>query len=114
MPSTAALFAGAVAELETGFRDIEPELRGMAGEQLAGREDRWVFQWRQGLIAEELLAAATDIRAARGGALSVTPVGATRSTMTAPRRPRADRGTRGAQLGQGRYRGAVGSCFRLM
>jgi nucleotide-binding universal stress UspA family protein len=63
MPSMAALSSGAVAELETTFDDVEQELRGMAGDQLHGREDRWDFERRQGLIAEELLAAAKDIAA---------------------------------------------------
>ena len=35
MPSTAALSPGAVGELETGFDDVEQELRTVAGEQLA-------------------------------------------------------------------------------
>ena len=61
MPSMAALSPGAVTELETGFDDIEQELRSMTGEQLRGREERWDFERRQGPIAEELLAAARDV-----------------------------------------------------
>jgi nucleotide-binding universal stress UspA family protein len=53
------------AELETGFDDIEQKLRTMAGQQLRGIEQSWGFQRRQGLIAEELIAAAKDIRVAR-------------------------------------------------
>lgn len=75
LPSMAALSAGAVAELETGFDDIEQELRGMAEEQLQGREERWGFERRQGLIAEELLAAAKDTRAAHPEATVVILVG---------------------------------------
>jgi nucleotide-binding universal stress UspA family protein len=75
MPSMASLSAGAVAELETGFDDIELELRSMAGDQLQGREDRWGFQRRQGPIAEELLAAARDIHAAHPDATVVIVVG---------------------------------------
>lgn len=60
MPSMAALSPGAVAELETDFDDVERELRTMIGEQLRGREERWSFERRQGLIAEELLAAAKE------------------------------------------------------
>jgi hypothetical protein len=37
MPSMAALSPGAVSELETGFDEIEQELRTAAGEQLRGR-----------------------------------------------------------------------------
>jgi nucleotide-binding universal stress UspA family protein len=64
MPSMAALSPGAAGELETGFDDIEQELRTMAGEQLRGFEQSWGFERRQGMIAEELIAAAKDIRAA--------------------------------------------------
>jgi nucleotide-binding universal stress UspA family protein len=38
LPSMAALSAGAVAELEIGFNDVEQELRAQAAEQLQGRE----------------------------------------------------------------------------
>jgi nucleotide-binding universal stress UspA family protein len=75
MPSMAALSAGAVTELETGFDDIEQELRTMIGEQLRGREERWGFERRQGPIAEELLAAARDIGAAHLDATVVILVG---------------------------------------
>ncbi len=75
MPSMAALSSSAVAELETSFDDIERELRNMAGEQLEGREERWGFERRQGMIAEELLAAAKDIGAAHPDATVVIVVG---------------------------------------
>jgi nucleotide-binding universal stress UspA family protein len=75
MPSMAALSPGAVAELETGFDDVEQELRSMAGEQLRGREDRWGFERREGLIAEELLAAARDMHAGHPDATVVIVVG---------------------------------------
>ena len=58
IPSMASLSAGAVTELESGFNDIEQELRTMVGEQLHGRETRWEFGRREGPIAEELIAAA--------------------------------------------------------
>jgi nucleotide-binding universal stress UspA family protein len=75
MPSMAALSPGAVAELETGFDDIEEELRTMAGEQLRGLEQSWGFGRRQGLIAEELIAAVEDIRATLPLATVVIVVG---------------------------------------
>ena len=75
MPSMAALSAAAVTELETGFDDIEQELRTMVGEQLRGREERWGFERRQGLVAEELLAVAKDTGAAHPGATAVIVVG---------------------------------------
>ena len=75
LPGVDALSADAVAELEVNFDDIEQELRGMAGERLRGREDRWGFERRRGLIAEELLAAADDARAAHPGATVAIAVG---------------------------------------
>jgi nucleotide-binding universal stress UspA family protein len=75
LPSMAALSPGAVSEMETGFEDIERELRTMAAEQLRGREDRWDLERRQGLITEELLAAARDTAAAHPTATVVIVVG---------------------------------------
>jgi nucleotide-binding universal stress UspA family protein len=75
MPSMAALSPGAVTELETDFDDVEQELRAMAGEQLRGREERWSFHRRQGLIAEELIAAGRDLSAAHPHGTIVIVVG---------------------------------------
>jgi nucleotide-binding universal stress UspA family protein len=75
LPSMAALSPGAVAELENDFDDVEQELRAMAAEQLRGREQDWGFQRRQGLIAEELIAAAKDLGAAHAHATVVIVVG---------------------------------------
>jgi nucleotide-binding universal stress UspA family protein len=75
MPSMAALSAGAVTELETGFDDIEQELRRRVREQLRGREERWDLERRQGIIAEELLATAKDIGDAHTDATVVIVVG---------------------------------------
>src|ERR1700693_384944 len=57
MPRTAALSPGGVGDRETGFDDVERELRTAAGEQLGGRVAGWGFERRQGLIAEELISA---------------------------------------------------------
>jgi nucleotide-binding universal stress UspA family protein len=73
--SVAALSPGAVAELEQGFDEIEQELRTAAGEQLSGSVEGWGFERRQGLIAEELLAAAKDISAGYPDATVVIVVG---------------------------------------
>src|SRR5260370_21647176 len=75
MPTIAALSPGAVAEIEIGFDDVERELRAMVGEQLAGREESWSFERRQGLIGEELLAAVRDISGANPSAAVVLVVG---------------------------------------
>jgi nucleotide-binding universal stress UspA family protein len=75
MPSMAALSASAVTELENDFDDIEQQLRTMVAEQLGGREERWDFERRQGLIAEELLTAAKETGRANPGATVVIMVG---------------------------------------
>src|ERR1700736_6514428 len=59
LPSMDMLSADAVAEMEVNFDDIARELHDQASEQLRDREERWGFERRQGLIAEELIAAAT-------------------------------------------------------
>jgi nucleotide-binding universal stress UspA family protein len=81
MPSMASLSADAVSELEEDFDDVEQELRTLAGEQLRGREVRWEFERRQGLIAEDLIAAANDIRAAHPDATVVVVVGSSSQLM---------------------------------
>jgi nucleotide-binding universal stress UspA family protein len=75
LPSITALSPGAVAEMEADFDDVEQELRTMAAEQLNGREQGWGFQRRQGLIAEELIAAAKDLGAAQPDTTVVILVG---------------------------------------
>lgn len=75
MPSMAALSAAAVVELETDFKDIDQELRTMADAQLSSRVESWGFERRQGVIADELLAATRDIGAAHPDATVVLVVG---------------------------------------
>ena len=75
MPSMAALSPDAVVELENDFDDTAQELRTMAAEQLSDRDERWGFERRQGLIAEELIAAANDAAAAHPDATVVILVG---------------------------------------
>ena len=75
LPSIDMLSADAVAELEINFDDIALELRTVASEQLRGREERWRFDRRQGLITDELIAAATGIRDAHPGDTVVIVVG---------------------------------------
>jgi nucleotide-binding universal stress UspA family protein len=81
MPSMAALSPGAVTELETDFDDVEQELRTLASEQLRGHQMDWGFERRQGLIAEELIAAANEIRAAHPHATLVIVVGSSSQVM---------------------------------
>jgi nucleotide-binding universal stress UspA family protein len=48
--------------VEADFDEVAAELRIAAGEQLRDREERWRFEWRQGLVPDELIAAATHIQ----------------------------------------------------
>jgi nucleotide-binding universal stress UspA family protein len=81
LPSIDMLSAGAVAEMEANFDDIARELHTAASEQLRGREERWRFERRQGLIPEELIAAATGIREAHPGDTVVIVVGSSSHAM---------------------------------
>jgi nucleotide-binding universal stress UspA family protein len=75
LSSTVMMSAGAIAEMESDFDEIEQELRAQAAEQLRGRVEAWGFQRRQGLIADELIAAATGIRDTQAGQTVVIVVG---------------------------------------
>ena len=81
LSSVAMLSADAVAEMEVNFDDIARELHDQASEQLRGREERWEFARRQGLIAEELIAAATGLRDAHPGDTVVIAVGSSSHAM---------------------------------
>jgi len=75
LSSTVMMSAGAIAEMESDFDEIEQDLRAQAAEQLRGRVETWGFQRRQGLIADELIAAATGIRDTQAGQTVVIVVG---------------------------------------
>jgi nucleotide-binding universal stress UspA family protein len=62
LPAVDMLSAGAVAEMEVSFDEIERDLRVSVAKQLDGREDRWRFERGQGIITDQLLAAATNLR----------------------------------------------------
>jgi len=64
LSSLVMLSADAIAEMEQDFGEIEQELRASAAEQLHGRVEAWGFQRRQGMIAEELISAATSLQEA--------------------------------------------------
>ncbi len=81
LPSIDMLSAGAVAELEANFDDIARELHAGASEQLRGREERWRFERRQGLIQDQLIAAATDLRDAHPGDTVVIVAGSSSHAM---------------------------------
>jgi nucleotide-binding universal stress UspA family protein len=79
--STAMLSANALAEIESGFDDIEQELRTAAEERLRGREESWAFHRRQGMIVDELIAAANEIRDAHANDTVVIVVGSSSHAM---------------------------------
>ena len=81
LPSIDMLSPGAVAEMEAAFDEIAQELRTAAGEQLRGREERWEFERRQGLIADELIAAAAGISDAHPGDAVAIVVGSSSHAM---------------------------------
>jgi nucleotide-binding universal stress UspA family protein len=66
---------GAIAEMEADFDEIEKELRAQAAGQLHGRVETFEFQRRQGLIGDELIAAATGISEGHPGDTVVIIVG---------------------------------------
>jgi nucleotide-binding universal stress UspA family protein len=75
LSSLISLSPGAIAEMESDFDDIAQELRASAAKQLGEQAPAWEFQLRQGLIAEELIAAATDIHDADASKTVVIVVG---------------------------------------
>jgi nucleotide-binding universal stress UspA family protein len=62
LPAVDMLSAGAIAEMDTSFDEIERDLRASASKLLDGREERWRFERGQGIITDQLLAAATHLR----------------------------------------------------
>jgi nucleotide-binding universal stress UspA family protein len=62
VPAVDMLSVGAIAEMDTSFDEIERDLRASARAQLEGREERWRFERGQGIITDQLLAAATNLR----------------------------------------------------
>jgi nucleotide-binding universal stress UspA family protein len=62
LSSLVMLSAGAIGEMEEDFDEVEQELRAQAAEQLRASGAAWEFERRQGIIADELIAAAAAIR----------------------------------------------------
>jgi nucleotide-binding universal stress UspA family protein len=81
MPSIDMLSPGAVAEMEVSFDDIARDLHAAAGDQLHDREERWGFERRQGLIADELIAVAAGIRDTHPGDNVAIVVGSSSHAM---------------------------------
>lgn len=81
LTTTESLSADAVAIVESDFEVVARELRAAAAERLEGRGVQWDFEWRQGLIAHELIAVAEAIRAARPDNVVGIVVGSSSSAM---------------------------------
>ena len=67
LPSLVMLSPGAIGEMEKDFDQIEQELRAQATAQLRGSGAASEFERRQGIIADQLIAAATAIGEAHPG-----------------------------------------------
>jgi nucleotide-binding universal stress UspA family protein len=67
LSSFAMLSPGAIAEVEEDFDEIEQELRAQAAGQLRASGAAWEFERRQGIIADQLIAAITAIGEAHPG-----------------------------------------------
>jgi hypothetical protein len=75
LSSLVMLSAGAIAEMKEDFDEVEQELRAQAAGQLRASGAAWEFELRQGIIADELIAAATAIRDAHPGETVTIMVG---------------------------------------
>jgi len=81
LPSIDMMSPGAVAEMEVSFDEIARDLHTAADEQLRGREERWGFERRQGLIPDELIAAAAAVSDAQPGDTVAIVVGSSSHAM---------------------------------
>jgi nucleotide-binding universal stress UspA family protein len=75
------LSADATAIMESDFDQVAAEIRAEAAKQLDGSGLSWDFQWRQGLIAQELIAVAESVQAEQPEAVTVILVGSSSSAM---------------------------------
>ena len=81
IPDMGMVSAAALAEIEINFDEVEQELRTEAGERLRGRAESWGFARRQGMIADQLIAVAKDIRDAHDGESVAIVVGSSSHAM---------------------------------
>ena len=68
LTSLEMMSADATAEMRGTFDQIAADLQAQAERQLAGREGRWRFEHRQGMISEQLAAAAAQSQEPSGPA----------------------------------------------
>jgi nucleotide-binding universal stress UspA family protein len=81
LTSTVELSADAVAIVESDFDQVAQELRAAAAERLGDSSVPWDFQWRQGMIAQELIVMAEAAQATRPEDVVVILVGSSSSLM---------------------------------
>jgi nucleotide-binding universal stress UspA family protein len=81
LTTTEMMSADAIAEMEISFDEIAVELRAQAAEQLRGREERWEFARRQGMITDELIKAAGKLQEAHPGDNVAIVVGSSSQAM---------------------------------
>jgi nucleotide-binding universal stress UspA family protein len=81
LTSMMSLSADATAITERDFGQVAQELQAAAAERLGDSQVPWDFQWRQGLIAHELIAVAESLQAAEPGDVVVIEVGSSTSTV---------------------------------
>src|SRR5260370_16098734 len=62
LPAIDMLSAGAIAEMDVSFDEIERDLRASARKQPDEREERWRVARGQGIVTDQQLAAATNPR----------------------------------------------------
>jgi nucleotide-binding universal stress UspA family protein len=62
LPGYASMSAQALVGIRDGFTDIAAELSDAARTALGNRDAKWHFQRRDGVVATELVAAATELR----------------------------------------------------
>ena len=75
LSSTVMMSAGAIAEMEASFDELAPEIRDQAAGQLRDSGAAWEFERREGLVVDQLVAAAAGIRDAHPGGTVVIVVG---------------------------------------
>jgi nucleotide-binding universal stress UspA family protein len=75
LSSLVMLSPGAIGEMEKDFDEVEQELRAQAAGQLRASGAAWDFERRQGIITDELIAAATAIHDAHPGETVAIVVG---------------------------------------
>jgi len=75
------LSADATAIMESDFDQVAEEVRAEAANRLDKSGLTWDFQWRQGPIAQELIAVAESVQAAQPDDVAVILIGSSSSAM---------------------------------